>query len=237
MRGLNLAARVALVLGLSLCLGGAATRAQTPPAGGGTGGGGISGPPDVLILVYQRPGQGDQVDVTYKHTVPHAQALADLSALASATGWPIGASRITDAAPPTQGRGGLMTGSVFSVLGAVRDDTHTFPVEAFVTAFRSYRRIGLIFIVGPAFQFQGIGDYADNNLRISLDRRGSVFNYQVEVLNPAFSRLDLPRSQPLAGPARPARSPLALVGGVLAAAAAVGVAVYLLTARLARRPA
>jgi hypothetical protein len=224
--------RLALILCLALCLGGNAARAQTPPAPPGAA---VSGPPDVLVLLYQRPGAGDQIDVTYKHTVPHAQALADLSALARATGWPIGSSRITDAAPPTQGKGGLMTSSVFVVPGAIRDDTHTFPVEAFATAFRSYRRIGLIFLVGPAFQFQGIGDYADNNLRISLDHRGSVFNYQIEILNPGFGALDLPRSQPLAGPARPARSPLALMAGVLAAAAAVGIAVYLLTARLARR--
>jgi len=224
--------RLALILCLGLCLVGA-VRAQTPPPA--PVGAVISGPPDVLVLIYQRPGLGDQIDVTYKHTVPHAQALADLSALASATGWPIGASRITDAAPPTQGRNGLMTSSVFTVPGAIRDDTHTFPVEAFVTAFRSYRRIGLIFIVGPGFQFQGIGDYADNNLRISLDQRGSVFNYQIEVLNSGFGQLDLPRSQPLAGAARPARSPLALLGTVLAAAAAAGIAVYFLTALLARR--
>ncbi len=222
--------RLALILCLALCLVGEAARAQTSPPGAA-----ISGPPDVLILIYQRPGLGDQVDVTYKRTVPHAQALADLSALAQATGWPIGASRITDAAPPTQGKSGLMTSSVFVVPGAIRDDTHTFPVEAFVTAFRSYRRIGLIFLVGAGFVFQGIGDYADNNLRISLDHRGSVFNYQIEVLNPGFGALDLPRSQPLAGTARPAHSPLALLAGVLAAAAAVGAGVYLLMARLARQ--
>ena len=72
-------------------------RAQAPPACG------CLGPPDVLILVYQQPGQADLVDITYAHTVPHAQAAARPGARwPRRPAGPIGPSRVTDGAPPVR---------------------------------------------------------------------------------------------------------------------------------------
>ncbi len=207
-------------------------RAQAPPNAA------LLGQPDVLVLVYQQPGQADLVDITYARTVPHAQAQRDLSALAQATGWAIGPSRVTDGSAPVQQKM-PMTSSVFTFPGVVQPETHAFPIEPFVTAFRPYKRLALIFSVGPGFQFQGLRDYADNNVQIAMEQRGSVFTYQIKVLNPQFTHLDLPRTQSAAGAAVTATrraAPWVLFLGVLAAAGAAGVLVYVLMARKALPP-
>jgi len=199
-------------------------RAQAPP---GTA---VSGRPDVLVLVYQQAGRGDLVDITYAHTVPHAQAQRDLDALAQASGWAIGPGRVTDGSPPGQPKI-VMTSGRFTAPGVIQDETHTLPVAPFTTAFRSYKRLALIFSVGPQFQFQGPRDYADNNVQIASERRGAVYTYQVRILNPRFSRLNLPPSQAVTGAASPRAVPWTLLLGILAAAGAAGVLVYVLMAR------
>lgn len=191
-----------------------------------------SGPPDVLLLVYQRPGLGDQVDVTYAHTVPREQAQRDLQALAQAAGWTVKRSKITDGVPPVQGRSGAMTSASFVVAHAIDDTTHAFPLEALITAFRPYKRLALVFFVASGFQFQGLGQYADKNVRVTMEQHGSAYTYQIQILNAGFDRLNLPQPNP--GEARAnRRSPLLLLLAVLAAAVAAGAVVYFATARLA----
>lgn len=201
-----------------------------------------SGPPDVLALVYQRPGMGDEVNITYPHRVPHTQAQRDLAALESAAGWTPGPVRITDAAPPVQGRGriGAMTSASLIVPNVVQDETHAFPLEAFIRAFRAYKRVTLVFFVGSGFQFQGVKQFADNDVQIALEQHGSAYTYQIRILNPQFDHLSLPQSGPTAGaatePGAKRRSPLILFLGILGLAALTGLLVYLAAARLAKSP-
>jgi hypothetical protein len=151
----------------------------------------VSGPPDVLVIVYQQPGGADQVDITYAGTVPHAQAVRDYQALTRAAGWPVSTHRIKDAAAPMQSRSGPMTSIVFQALGVVQDSTHTFPIETFARAFHLYKRINVVFFVGPQFQFQGARSYADPNIRMTLDQRSTSYVYQIEILHPNFGSLPL----------------------------------------------
>lgn len=191
----------------------------------------ITGPPKVLILVYQQPGGADQVSITYDPKVSQAQAAADIDALTQATGWPISSRSITEAPSPLTNRPGAMTSVTFAVPGAVQDSSHTFPVEVLARVFRRYKRLNAVFIVGPQFQFQGARSYADNDIKVALDQHGSSYVYQIEVLSQNFSRLPL---APGAGNAAAHRSPWGILLGVIGAAALVGIAVYLLTARLSR---
>lgn len=221
---------MAAALGAAAVGGCATGQAQAPP------GAASSSRPDILVLVYQQPGQADLVDITYAQTVPHAQAQRDLDALAQATGWAIGRGRVTDGSAPVQHRV-AMTSSVFTVPSVIQPETHSLPVEPFVTAFRSYKRLGLIFSVSPGFQFQGLRSYADDNVQIALEQHGTAYTYQIRILDPQFSRLNLPRTQSTAstagveGTAPRRASPWVLFLGVLAAATAAGVLVYVLMAR------
>ena len=200
-----------------------------------------SGPPDVLVLVYQRPGMGDQVNITYPRLIPHAQAQRDVAALAQAAGWTPGASRITDAAPPVQGRGKIsaMTSVALDAPNVVQNETHAFPLEAFIRAFRSYKRLVLVFFVASEFQFQGLKQFADNDVQIAMEQHGSAYTYQIQILNPQFDHLNLPQSQPAGGAAKGTaarRSPLVLFLGILGAAGVTGLLVYLVMARLTAIP-
>ena len=190
------------------------------------------GPPDILVIVYQRPGLGDQVNVTYAHVVPPAQAQRDLQALAQAAGWTVAESKITNGVPPVQAKIGAMTSASFVVAHAIDDTSHTFPLEALVTAFRPYKRLALVFFVASGFQFQGLGQYADKNVQVAMEQHGSAYTYQIQILNPNFDKLNLPQTaQNTAGRGR--HSPLLLLLGILVAAGAAGVIVYAVTARLA----
>ena len=189
--------------------------------------------PDILVLVYQRPGLGDQVDITYSHVVPPAQAQHDVQALAQAAGWTVEQSKITNGLPPVQGRGGAMTSASFIVAHAIDDTSHTFPLEALITAFRSYKRLALVFFVASGFQFQGLGQYTDKNVQVAMEQHGSAYTYQIQVLNSSFDRLNLPQPNPAQEAGRGRRSPLLLLLGILVAAGAVGVLVYAVTSRLA----
>ncbi len=194
-----------------------------------------AGPPDVLMLVNQRPTGGDQINLTYGTTVSHAQVTQDLAALARETGWALGPPAITDALPPSS-RHPLneMTSVVVTTLQAVQPQTHSFPIDAIASAFRGYRRIGVLFFTAPGFVFQGPHEYADKNIKVTIAGGGTSYTCQIEILNPNFTSLDLPLSQPAPGTAR--RSPVTALLLVLVAAAGTGLIVYLMTARLSRRP-
>jgi len=199
--------------------------AQAPPSGAATG------PADVVVLVYQQAGAGDLVDITYLHAVPHAQAQRDLGALARASGWKVGPGHVSDGTAPVAQKM-TMTSTKVTIPGVIQPATHLLPVEPFLTAFRPYKRLALIFSVSPDFQFQGPRDYADNNVQIALTRGGAAYTYQARILNPQFTRLNLPTTQAAAAATAPRRfSPWVLLLGILMAAGAAGLLVYVLMAR------
>ena len=190
------------------------------------------GPPDIVVIVYQRPGLGDQVNVTYARVIPPAQAQRDIQALGQAAGWTIRGSKITNDTPPVQGKIGAMTGASFVVAHAIDDTSHTFPLEALITAFRPYKRLTLVFFVASGFQFQGLGQYADKNVQVVMEQHGSAYTYQIQILNSTFDKLNLPLPAQ-STERRGQRSPLLLLLGILLAAGAAGVIVYVVTARMA----
>jgi len=120
--------------------------AQSPPPAAAVS---VAGPPEVLVLVYQQPGGQDQVNITYAHLVPHAQASADIDSLTQLSGWPISSRRIKDASAPLQNRTGAMTSVTFQVPGVVQDSAHTFPVEVLARAFQKYKRLNASAVGGP----------------------------------------------------------------------------------------
>ena len=205
---------------LALGLPGYAQTVQAPPV--------IAGPPDVLAIVYQQPGAADQVDITYAHTVPRAQALEDCRVLTQAAGWPVSTQVVKDAAAPMESRSGPMTSVVFQALGVVQP-AHPLPIGLFAQAFHHYRRLKVVFFTEPQFQFQGARLYADNNIKMALVQNGTSYTYDVEILNPNSAVPPLDASVP---PGAGHHSPWAVFWVILGAAALAGLAVYFLTARL-----
>ena len=198
-----------------------------------------AGPPDVLLIVSQRPTGGDLLNLTYGTTVPHAQVTKDLAGLSRETGWSLSAPAITDSVPEGKHLPGQpvikMTGAEFTTTQAVQPQTHSFPIDAIASAFRHYHRIAVVFFTAPGFVFQGPREYADNNIKVTILGGGTSYTCQIEILNPNFGSLNLPLSQPAPGASR--RSPITALLLVLAAAAGTGLIVYLMTARLTRRAA
>ena len=195
----------------------------------------VSTGPDVLVLIVQRPGLGDQVNITYSGLVPHVQVQQDLNALRVATGWArTGLTISDDRAPVRQIR--YLTGATFTAPNVVLNETHTLPVEPFITAFHLRKSLALIFITDSNFQFQGWRQYADNNVNITLDQHGSAYTYRVAILNPQFVHLNFPGTAQAAAAItnkhRARVSPGLLLLGIVLAAAAAGILVYIAALRL-----
>ena len=204
--------------------------AQARPATGG-------GPPDVLILVAATSTGQDEIGITYAKMVPHVQVRRDVAALQSATGWTLQRVKITDAPSSLAWDKAKMTGVECYAGQVVRPATHGLAVQPFVQAFRSYPHVILTYFVGDDFPFQGLHDYADNDVQITLERHGAAFTYQIRIRNPRLERLNLPYLQPAtmdaqAPPAvsRPGARPwlLALVAAVALGAGGI---VYALLSR------
>lgn len=196
--------------------------------------------PDVLVLVVQRPGLGDQVDITYSGLVAHPPVQRDLDALRKATGWTQTGLKITDDRAPVQ-KVRYLTGATFTAPNVVQNETHALPIEAFITAFHLYKNLALIFLVDSSFQFQGWPQYADNNVRITLDQRGAAYTYRVAILNSHFEHLGLPGTAQAATAAVTAKrkapvSPLLLLAGIVLAAAFAGLLVFAVANRLTPAP-
>ena len=197
--------------------------------------------PDVLVLVVQRPGLGDQVDITYSGLVAHPQVQRDLDALRKATGWTQTGLKITDDRAPVQ-KVRYLTGATFTAPNIVQNETHALPIEAFITAFHLYKNLALIFLVDSSFQFQGWPQYADNNVRITLEQHGAAYTYRVAILNSHFEHLGLPgTAQAAAAAAVTAKrkahvSPLLLLAGIVLAAAFAGLLVFIVVNRLTPAP-
>ena len=194
----------------------------------------VTGPPDVLVIVYQLPDGSDQVDVTYSKIVPHAQAVQDCAALTQAGGWPISPQSIRDAAAPMSRYVRPMTSIAFQALGIVQDTAHTLPIEAFARAFHKYKRLNVVFFVDPQFQFQGARSYADTSIKMRLDQQGTAYTYAVEILDP--NSASLPSLTSGAPSSAAHKSPWPVIWGILGVAALAGLVVYLIAARFTPKP-
>ncbi len=214
--------------------------------------------PSVQVVAFFDPMMGYGASVGYPGKVSEGQARADLEALAKALGY----EGLDDLRPynPDGSQANLQYSVVDGVsqIGfrmsekALLRDKGTFRLESFIDAFRRYRRIDLNFDVGDLagvrFGYRGLGDYEDKNVRIHHRGNGTSHEFNVEILNPGYARLDLPPYAlpvaPLEGTAadRPAPGPglwIAVVVGALGCGAITFVLLSMLLSRRAvrRRPA
>ena len=152
--------------------------------------------PDVLILVAAMPNGQDQIGITYAGMIPHAQARRDVAVLRAVTGWPLKHVRITDAPSSLAWDKTKMTGVECVTGRVVLPATHGLVVQPFVQAFRVYPHVQLTYFVGDGFPFQGLHDYSDDHVRITLERHGDAFTYQIFIRDSRWERLNLPYLQP-----------------------------------------
>ncbi|HEX5323941.1 MAG TPA: hypothetical protein VFW40_09155 [Capsulimonadaceae bacterium] len=152
--------------------------------------------PDVQVLIVSEVNGVDEVNITYPSLVPRAQAVRDLSALASVSSWPIGDIQMQNSAMNLIGvKAAPMTSVTFAAKGAVRKEQKWFLLEPFVVALRPYRKLTISYMVPKTFTFAGLHDYSDTHVHISLQQHGLVYTYKVAIDNPNFNRLNLPLLQ------------------------------------------
>jgi hypothetical protein len=74
-----------------------------------------------------------------------------------------------------------------------------FDIEPFVLAFRSYRRLRLMFIAPAGLQFGGLRSYHDRRVDIDMTQvspaASATYTYDVAIKDGSFASLDLPTMQ------------------------------------------
>jgi hypothetical protein len=171
--------------------------------------GGSAGAADVQVMVFPAvmfppvPGSvtgEDHVTFTYATGLTDEQAMKDFLAYSKITARTLhdvqistGRTALSGAASP------VMTCVTFTTPDVIRSNVPYFDLEPFIQTMKGYHHLRLIFVTPAGFQFTGLRNYEDRNVRISLDqlsaKGGTTYTYNVNVLNSRFQALHLPTWQ------------------------------------------
>jgi hypothetical protein len=191
-----------ILVGALLAAGGSALRAEPPaPAA-------IATDAEVEIAVFFDAELHYAASVAYRHRVDEGQARADLQVLCDALGYKdLTELQPTDAvgkAMPlqyaTHGEGAQMGFRLSET--AVDREQGRFPLEAYVKAYRAYRRIDLTISVadlaGRRFVYRGPTQFDGPKLRMRFrgEPQSPSYEFRFDVLDASADSFDLP-SAPL----------------------------------------
>ncbi|HAZ64363.1 MAG TPA: hypothetical protein DCZ72_12255 [Armatimonadetes bacterium] len=208
--------------------------------------------PAVQVAAFFDAGMGYATSVAYSVPVTEAEARADIDRLAKA----LGHESADDFKPSDiEGKELDLTFSDQDQMSTIgfrmteRDLDRAggvFFLEAFIDTFRRYQRIDLFFDLGTLggqdFAYRGLRNYSDENLTIAFHHSASSYEFRVNVLNPAYTKLGLPKYAPPEVPlgddaGQQGGTPGAWWAALLGALGAAAVVFVAVTAYLNRRAA
>ena len=189
--------------------------------------------PQVLVLVLGGMGTNDLVSIQYTTVVPLNKAQSELDVMRSIGKWDV-----RDAKGETKSSGGprprQTTSISFSTKGVVNYTAGSLALEPFIVGLKNYKFIEVDYLIPSAFQFRGLKDFENRYVNIKMSPKTNAYRYRIVVKDSGFDRLDLPlvqatnqRRQQQGGMSLGARLTLAIGLGLLGAAAAYFIAIYL----------
>ncbi len=151
--------------------------------------------PDVLVFIQLTGTNMDFVSFTYPKVVSQNQAMAHLSRVTSETGWQTLDLRITNNSLLKSGSN-PMTSVEFTTPQVVRLDLGGFPIEPLIKAFKDLKHIEIVYVTPPNFTFQGLKNFENKYVKITLQRGTNTYRYQITIKDSDFETLGLPFLQP-----------------------------------------
>jgi len=195
--------------------------------------------PDVLVWIDATRQAGTWVSVTYPKVVQRAQAEDHLRRLLAETGWTASNVRISEGSVTVQGENPMTSAEFMVPQQSLALESGVLPVEPFIEALRDLKNIELLYIVPQGFAFQGLADFENKYVKITLKRGSNSYRYAIIVKRSDFRELGLPRpgiqAQPPADAEEKGGMNAALVGLVVALALATGALAYLITRKFTSR--
>jgi hypothetical protein len=190
--------------------------------------------PDVLVLVYSQAGPFDQVSINYNSKVPKADAERDIAQIRNTAGWMTRNQNVSTEKATAPGAKPT-TSSRFETVRLANQAEGTLPLEPFITALKRFRAMQVIYLISGPFEFHGLKDFENDNVKILLRHSTGSYTYHVTVKNSDFDRLRLPlKAERPAAPRKSGMSTGLRLVFVLGIAAAGGALAYIIAALLSR---
>jgi hypothetical protein len=178
--------------------------------------------PDVVVLVFSGVMPADSVSCTYnKLGTTKEEAAQDVQTLGGLIRQSPAMVQISSRAlPPSKD---VQTGSEFQVNGLVDYKQGGFQIEPFISTFKRFKNIEIVYIVNGKFPFRGLTNYDDKHVSIQMLK---PYQYRVAIKNSNFDSLNLPIVQVRESQAKSGSQgglPKWLYAAVIAVLAGVGV--------------
>jgi hypothetical protein len=157
-------------------------------------------PEKAVVVIYSRPRWWDRVGITYDHQVNREDALADLKELARLAGWaPDGVTITHEKSTPGSP---VMTSVEFNAK-AFDAATHSFPIEPVVLAFKRFKKVGAVFLIGKGYPYWGPLNYRTPQVSMIGEAGTGAFTFHFTILDPNVSQFQIPLRDPNAPKAPP----------------------------------
>ena len=150
--------------------------------------------PDVLILVLSGTGPWDQVSVNYAAEVSVADVRKDILALANDYKWIIKNERASTALASIPGAKPT-TSMSFQTPRIVNADSGLLPIEPFITTFKRFKSMEIVYLTGSEFRFRGLKNFDNEYVNIRMKQSSGSYRYRIEIKDNEFERLGLPQRE------------------------------------------
>jgi hypothetical protein len=148
--------------------------------------------PDVLIWIDARNPQANWVAITYPKVIPRPAAEMSIATLLRETGWAARNIDISDGSVETSGDN-PMTAIQFVTTATVQPANGYLPIEPIIRAFRNQKLVEIQYMPPPGFLFRGLKDFTNRYVQIKLISGNNAYRYSVQIKDPSFTSLDLPK--------------------------------------------
>lgn len=181
--------------------------------------------PDALVWISATDPSVTYISITFPRIIQKARADSYLASILKYTGWSASGIKITSDSASGNG-GNPMTAIEFASpqLAAAQDGT--LPIEPFIKALRDLKSIQMLVMTYPGFRYAGVGSFENRYVKISLAAGQNSLNFSIDVKDPRFTDLGLPKPNQEGVAATPTRPAPGIAILIVVLAIAVSIAVY-----------
>ncbi|MCW3096037.1 MAG: hypothetical protein JWL77_1655 [Chthonomonadaceae bacterium] len=139
---------------------------------------------DVMLFVHPDSPSTARIGLSYRKLVPHKQVEKEIAKLLSVSGWKlIGKPAISDASarPDNPKRFPPTTSAEFSVADAPQFHDNAPVLAPYLQAFQEWDRIEIMFVTTDLVPYNGVTDFHDPALDVTLTKSDGVYDYRIAV--------------------------------------------------------
>ncbi len=152
--------------------------------------------PDALVWVSASNPSVTNVSITFPKVIPTQTAETLLAELLKETGWAaVNIQIISD--EPSADNPNPMTSIEFASQQLIFTEDGGFLLEPFIKAFRSFKKLQILIITSPDFEYEGVGNFENKYINMVMKSSQGSYNFFIDIINPNFTDLGFPKIEQL----------------------------------------